>query len=278
MIGIVLQAVSTFFEEIGGSLGKWMVERKEESYYALGFQNAILVQVFFVALVAFDPSRWKFDPRSIPTLIVFMLAAILQGWATMKSTSIAERSTFNFIRTGTIPLLLAADLLLGYVISNRQAAGILLILIALVVLFVNHGVDKKGTGLTAFTAVNSVVTISIYKWHITAFNSVATEQILVHCALVPFYFWGARHFFRENAFGLFRKPHAILQSAAYGVGSAIESFAYLYAPASVIVTAKRSFAVLWSVVSGNRVFHEKALGLRIAVLAFVVIGLILLVR
>ncbi len=277
MIGILLQAIATFFEEVSGSLGKWMVERREESYFALGFQNTILSVVFFVCLIAFDPSRWRLDPRSFPTLAILIVIACIQGWAAMKATIVAERSSFNFIRTGTIPLLLAVDLLLGYVLKPMQVAGILLILIALAALFVNHGVEKKGALLVGWTAIGSVATISLYKWHITHYNSVEAEQIILHAALLIMYFWGARRYFKENPLKLLARPHALAQSGAYALGSILESFAYLYGPASIILAAKRSFAVLWGIAAGNRVFHEKHPALRVAVGGAIVIGIVLLV-
>ena len=49
-------------------------------------------------------------------------------------------------------------------------------------------------------------------------------------------------------------------------------------PTSVILTAKRSFAALWALVAGRKVFHEKALGLRMGVLVLIVAGLVLLIR
>jgi len=278
MLGILLQAVATFLEEISGSLGKWMVSRREESYFAIGFQNTALVLVFFLTLVAFEPSRWKLDPRSLPSMAVYLVLAVVQGAAALKSSAVAERSTWNFIRTGTIPLLLLVDVVAGNAVGGGQAIGILVITVALGALFLYQGIDRKGIGLTAFSALNAVATISIYKWHITAYNSVATEQIFSHGALAIFFFWGSRRYFRENPLKLFARPHAMLQSVTYSAGSIIESYAFLYAPASVITTAKRSFAVLWSIIAGHKVFKEKALGHRLAVFAIVVVGLILLTK
>ena len=278
MIGVLFQGIATFFEEISGSLGKWMVERKEESFYALGFQNTILSLSFFAVFAAIDPSRWKLDPRSFPTLAILVLLGLAQGYATLKAQGIAERSTFNFIRVGTMPLLLVVDLLLGNPVSKLQISGIILIAIALVIMFMNHGIDRKGAGLVAFTALNSVATISLYKWHITKFNSVAAEQIILHASLVLFYFWGARRFSRENPLRLMARPHAVAQSASYSAGSVLESFAYLYGPASVILTAKRSFAALWAIIAGHKIFHEKALLMRLIVLSFIIAGLVMIIR
>jgi hypothetical protein len=278
MIGILLQGIATFFQEISGSLGKWMVACREEGFYSLGFQTSVLSLVFFVGYVVLDLTRWHLDPRTYPTLALLCVMEMAQGWATMKATVIAERSTFNFIRVGTMPFALGIDLMLGQFISVPQIIGITVIMLALAVLFAGHGIAKAGRWLLVFTALNSAVTLSIYKWHITNYNSVPAEQIILGVTQTAFFFWGAWHFCHENALKLMAKPHALIQSLAYSAGNVIQSYSYLYAPTSIIITANRSFSALWAIVAGRRVFHEKALKLRLVVLGLIVVGLVLLMR
>ncbi|MEK7560318.1 MAG: hypothetical protein AAB522_03410, partial [Patescibacteria group bacterium] len=68
-----------------------------------------------------------------------------------------------------------------------------------------------------------------------------------------------------------------LQSATSGAGSVAMSFAYVFAPASVIVTAKRSFMIFWSILSGSIYFHEKRIVLKFIAMAFLISGIILLI-
>lgn len=63
----------------------------------------------------------------------------------------------------------------------------------------------------------------------------------------------------EHPLALLRRPVFLAESLAQGVGGVIEGFAYVFAPATVIVAAKRSTAVLWSIGTGNHVFHESHL-------------------
>lgn len=278
MIGVLFQAVATFFEEISGSLEKWMVERRVESFYAVGFQNTVLSMAAYLAYVVFGPGRFVIHPDSIPSLVVLVMLSVAQAYATMKGTAVSSRSTFNFIRTGTMPLLLLADLVLGYVISSRQIVGIVLIVLALVFLFMNHGIERKGAGLVAFTAVNAALTISIYKWHITRWNSIGAEQIVLHASIGLFFLYGAIRFNRENPLRLMFRRMPMAQSATYAIGSFVEGFAYQYAPASIILAAKRSFSVLWAIIFGNRLFHEKHLALKLVTFALVASGILLLIR
>jgi multidrug transporter EmrE-like cation transporter len=278
MLGILLQGIATFFQEISGSLGKWMVARHEESYFSLGFQTSVLSLVFFVGYVALNTTRWHLDPRTYPTLALLCVLEMLQGWGTMKATVVAERSTLNFVRVGTMPVTLGIDLLIGQFISPWQIVGITVIVLALAVLFANHGISKAGLGLLIFTAVNSAVTLSIYHWHVNGYNSVPTEQIMLGLTQTVFFFWGAWHFSRENALKLMARPHALIQSFAYAGGNVLQSYSYLYAPTSIIVTANRSFSALWAIVAGRRVFHEKALAPRLAVLGLIILGIALITR
>jgi hypothetical protein len=278
MIGILLQGIATFFQEISGSLGKWMVARHEESYFSLGFQTGVLSVIFFVGYVLIDTTRWHLDPYTYPTLTLLCVLEMAQGWAVMKATVVAERSTFNFIRVGTMPVALGIDFLIGQRVSHWQVVGITIIVLALALLFANHGINKTGAGLLVFTAVNSAVTLSIYHWHINNYNSVPTEQIILGLTQTTFFFWGAWYFCHENALKLLARPHALIQSLAYAGGNVIQSYSYLYAPTSIIVTANRSFSALWAIVAGRRIFHEKALAPRLAVLGLIILGLVLLVR
>ncbi|OGL73881.1 hypothetical protein A3C96_01395 [Candidatus Uhrbacteria bacterium RIFCSPHIGHO2_02_FULL_60_10] len=276
MLGIIFQAIASFFEEISGSLEKLIVEKKLASFYAIGFLNAALSLGFYAIYALTGKGRFVIHPASLPSLAVLVILAVAQAYATMKGTSLAARSTFNFVRTGTMPLLLLADLALGYGIGWRQILGIACIVLALLVLFMNHGIERRGLGLVVFTAINAAVTISIYKWHITKWNSVAAEQLVLHVFIAAYFLFGAVRLRRENPFRLLRNRTALAQTGSYAFGSFLEGFAYQYAPASIILAAKRSFAVLWSILAGNRVFHEKRLVLKLITFIMVAAGIVLL--
>ena len=64
---------------------------------------------------------------------------------------------------------------------------------------------------------------------------------------------------------------------ASGFGSAIESFAYGFAPVSVVISLKRSMALMWSVVFGHAFFSEKGIKKKAYAGVVVACGLFLLV-
>ncbi len=278
MLGILLQGIASLFGEISGSLGKWIVAKRVESFYAIGFQNSLIALLFFIAYTLGGAGTFRLNPASFPSLALLVILAIAQAYATMKGMALAGRGTFNFIRTGTMPLLLIIDLFAGYHLSTYQIAGIVVVMCALLFLYMNHGIERKGAGLVAFTAVNAAITIGIYKWHITVWNSVAAEQLVLIGGQMLFFLFCTLFIAKENPFRLLWRRLPFLQSAAYAGDSFVGSFAYLFAPASVILAATRSFAVLWGILFGNRFYHEKGLLLKSATFVVVVAGIVLMTR
>ena len=116
----------------------------------------------------------------------------------------------------------------------------------------------------------------LLKWDISHYNSVAGEQITVYTVVLVFYYIQAK-LAGNNPLALLVKRASGLQSLSNGFGLAIESFAYAYAPASVIVAIKRSFAIFWAVIFGQRFFHERRTHHKLVAGAVLALGLILMV-
>ncbi|MBI2048003.1 MAG: hypothetical protein HYT27_02590 [Parcubacteria group bacterium] len=275
MIGILLVLAATFFEEISDSIGKHAVSEKKESLYTFGFL-ALLWGTVFLLLSAFIRDAFVFSFASIPTLGVRVILEIVQIHVTLLAITIADRSTFGFLRITTIPLLLVVDILLDYSIGIYGLWGIGLIVLALIVLFINHGITKKGAGLVLFAAVNAVATISLYKYNITHFNSVEVEQGIVHIALLIYAFTMATLVAKENPIRFLKNPLFLGQSFASGIGTVFISFAYLFGAASVITTVKRAAAILWAMLSGNVYFKEKRFLIKAFSLILIIVGLVFL--
>lgn len=277
MIGLVLAATSTLLQEIGWSIGKVQVRDHKESIYTMGVLDLIFGTLIFLFIALFIKRAFLLSFASLPTLITRAVLEVAQAHASMLAIAKADRSSFGFIRIGTIPLLLSADVLLGYTIGFLQILGIATIVLALIILWANHGIRKNGIGYVIFITVNAAATISLFKYNITNFNSVEAEQSVIMLILTAYFLIMALLVAKENPVQFFKNPIFLAQAAASGLGHVFISFAYLFAPASVITTAKRSFGILWSILSGNFYFQEKSLLLKL--FSFVVItgGLVLLV-
>ncbi|MDP3794108.1 MAG: hypothetical protein Q8R07_05180, partial [Candidatus Uhrbacteria bacterium] len=247
-----------------------------ESVYAMGFLDSLWGAGFFLLLLLFLPHA----PALLPAWKTFgirIVFEIFQAYVAVQAVAKAERSSFGFIRTGTIPLLLLVDLWLGYAIGSWQILGMAIICGALLFLFMNHGINPKGLGYTLAATFNAVITISLFKYNISHGNSLILEQFLIYTILLIFFYFTSRKLAKEHPFTLLKRPLLSLQSATQGIGGILHSFAYQFAPASIIIAATRSSGILWTIISGRAYFHEKKLILKTIAFVACVAGIVLLV-
>lgn len=275
MFGILLAIVGSGTLEISETIGKYEMERGKQSVVQTGFLAAIASCLFFLVTAALRQT-WIFSFASLPTFVARFVLEIILSEVSLRAILRAERSTYGMIRVLTIPLLLAVDVMLGKTLSLVQLLGMGSIVVALLLLERNHGIKRDGALLVLATAVIAVVTISLYQYDITHFNSVEAEQGITLIGLVLYF--GVRTWYetKKEPFSLYRHSWAIYQSVFAGIASVVQSFAYLFAPASVIVTAVRSASVLAALASGRIYFAEGKLGEKIVSAMIVVVGLVLL--
>lgn len=275
MIGILLVFLAESFGEVGTSIGKAKAMARKEGLYTMGFLNMFWALIFFILFAVFVRGEFAFDMASLPTVSIRFVLEILIAHVTIRALVFADRSTFGFLRIWTIPLLLLVDTFLGYTLSSRSLFGILLIVASFIVLFVNHGIRKRGAGYVLASAVLAVATISLYKYDITNFNSVEAEQSIMLVGILLYFLFAAYFFKHRKPWEYLKEPVYFFQSFIQGVSSLLLSFAYLYSTATIITTAKRAFAILASIVSGNAYFQEKKLSVKLLSFALIVGGLFL---
>lgn len=276
MLGLGIIAIAMILRETATSIGKDAVAHRHETVYAMGFLNAVWsVVILLIAALFFEPFIFSLD--ALPTYALRIVLELILVFVTIHAIVRADRSTFGFLRIWTIPLLLLVDLSLGYDIALFQILGISVIVASFLLLFINHGLSKKGALLTLTSALLAVLTISLYKYHITHFNSVTGEQLPITLIVVIVLFISAYIAQRKNPLRLLGHPRYFLQSAASGLSSVLVSFAFLFGPASVITVGKRAFAILMSVFSGHYYFKEKRFTIKLLCFALIVLGLILLI-
>ena len=277
MIGVIFAFFGSLFDEISGSIGKKEVSKSEEDVFMMGFFNILWPVVFFGIIVFFIRGQFLFNWDSWPTFFSRAFLEIIQAHCVLIALTKTDRTTFSFIRLLTLPVLLLMDLLLGYQLLWSQFFGMTLIIISIGILFFRRETGKKGIGWVVFTSFNAVATISLYKYDITHFNSVETEQFLI-CGILLIYFASLIILLdKKNPFKLLRRPVFLAQSLINGVGGVIGSFAFNFAPASIIATAKRSGAIIWATISGSLYFHERHLVFKVGILTLLISGLVLLI-
>ncbi|MFA5935749.1 MAG: hypothetical protein WC787_02775 [Patescibacteria group bacterium] len=270
MLGIALMAAGTSLEEVSTSIGKAQMKKRIETPYTYGVLTASVAFLMFSVSGLIRFSSQHFDAASLPTLVLRIVLEIVQATVTIHAIKFADRSTYGFLRTLTIPGLLLVDLSLAYRIDAMQFVGICFIVLALLLLFLNHGFSKHGTWLVVISALNAVLTTSLYKYNITHFNSPEVEQLIVLPILALFFITMAIFKDKRNPFLLFRHPLCLVQAGFMGAGSILDALSLLFGVPSVLVAVKRTTGVFMSVLLGHAVFAEKHLILKIT--AFVLCG------
>lgn len=276
MLGIIIVSIGSFLDEISSSIGKIEIQEKKETIYSMAFLNHFWSALFFLAIIIYK-DKFLFSLASLPTFVIRNVTEIILVYITTTAIVKSDRSTFGFVRTGTIPLLLLVDLFLGYALTIKQIFGIAIIAAVLFFSFINHGLKKNGLKLVAVSAILPVITLSLYKYNITHFNSVEAEQFISVIILLIFNYIFAVKIGRENPLKMLAKRVFFAQSFASGIGAILVSFAYLFAPASVITAAKRAISVFWAIISGNLYFQEKQIIFKIIMFVLIALGIILLV-
>lgn len=151
-----------------------------------------------------------------------------------------------------------------------------MIVLVLLAALLDHNIKKKGNLWVIMSALNAVITIALYKYDITNFNSVVGEQLPIYFLLLIYFSFFARVVSKQNPFVLLRRPVFAVQSFSQGLASIVDSFAFGFAPASVILSAKRSSAVFWTIFAGNWFFKETHIAFKIALFAALLLGIALL--
>lgn len=276
IFAILLSATGNLFGEASLSISKKAVALKLESIYGMGFLNALWAGGMFLTL---NIIRRGFD-FSLATPWTFAANCVLQifqAWLTVHAIAKAARSTYAFIRVGTIPMLLLIDIALGYSVSGYQILGMSFLCGTLLLLSMNHGLERRGIWYVVLGAINAAFATAIYKYNISHGNPVETEQFFYAISFIVFFYIMSRRLNpREHPFRLFKKPLLVLQSATMAVGSLIGSYAYPLATASIVMTADRSASVAWAVISGRVNFKEKHIAIKVAAVIGFIGGLILL--
>lgn len=274
MLAIIFIIAGTLLSEVAASIGKFETSHKRETLFQMGFLEAFWPAVFFISLAVYN-GNFYLDPASLPTFSIRMFFEIIVFILGLLMIMKSDRSTSAFLTTLTIPLLLFVDIVLGYDIGFQQIAGMLIVIIALVGLYAKNGIRKEGSVYSILWACGAVITISLFKYDVTHYNSVAAEQGYAYLILLAFFLACALIRDKKNPIPfLFKYPFGV-QSLARGAAMPFLSFAYIFAPASIILTGKRAFSVLWAIFAGGRYFKEKKLGLKILYLGLIVIGLVL---
>lgn len=275
MLGILLAFSGNFFGEFASSFGKQLLEKKELSIYLYGAVNYFLLTVLFLVIVFIGGESFLLGGGAL-LFFARSFFEIMQAELQLRALQFADRTTFGFLRTLTIPLLLVVDLALGYMLTMTQFVGVLLVTLSLVFMFFGKRMNRSGFYLSLFSAINAVITISLYKYNITHFRSVAVEGFYITLLLALYFIVRSAMLHGSRSFPLLLRRPVLLSSLGNGVASVLVSFAYQYGPASLILAMVRAGALFWSFFSGALYFHEDGIQRKFVVLSVLIVAVFLM--
>lgn len=277
MTALLLVAVAAFFIELSSTIGKEELAHKKESFYAVAFLSGIWATLIFISVTLLTADAFVFSLQSLPTFLIRAVLEIALVFTSIQALKEADRSTFTFLRMLTLPLLLVVDLFLGYSLTQLELLGILLLIITPLFLATEHSMSAHGKVLALLSATIAAATISLYKYNITHFNSIAAEQVIMHSIILTVIIATAWFRGHENVFRYLTKPICLAQSLAAGVAAVCMSFAYAIGVASVVIAMKRAFELIWSLVLGRLYFHESRMAMKLIALSLALTGIYLIV-
>ncbi len=275
MFALLLMFVGNFFVETSTALGKKAMAKRTETIYGYAFLNVFWVTLFLIIFVLLG-ANFHFSRASLPFFIPRMIVEIIMAQIAALAIHKADLSTFSFIRLTTIPILLIIDVILGYSIKPVQMVGIILIFGALVYLLSKNNINRRGSKLVIAVALLAPINISLLKYDITHYNSIAAEQILICLGILSYFTIAAWLHTGEKTWSYLYRARTEIQSISQGLGSSIGVFAYAYVPASIAVTFSRSTELLLAILFGNVAFHERRIGRKLGGFVVVLAALILI--
>jgi len=209
-------------------------------------------------------------------LAIRVVSEILQSYFTILAIKNADRSTFSFIRTLTIPLLLIIDLIIGYKFSFISIIGLWILIISFFIIFLlKNKINFKWWKYVLFTAINWAFTISLFKYSITFYwNSVEFDQIVVFSSVMFFYLYYLLKY-KYKIPNIFKDKLFLFQGISMGVAMVLISFSYLFLNSSIATAIKRWWEIFWSIIFWYKIFNEKNILFKFFIAIFIFIWLIL---
>ncbi|MDO8584332.1 MAG: hypothetical protein Q7R83_04090 [bacterium] len=276
MLGFLLSFVGTLFGELSVSLEKTLLAHRIKRMVSIGLIQVTVAFFIYAGYALFIRRAFLFSLASLPTFIPEAILSIFQAYIYFLAIAKADRSTFGFIRTFTVPLMLISDILLGYAIRPLQLIGIILIFLVLIFLTVEKAFSKRGRWLVVLSAINSAVSLTLYKYNITHFNSVEAHQTVAFFILFIAFVIAAIAT-KEKPWQLLRRPKMIAAFGCNGLAAFFEGFAYQFGVASFIMAIQRATTLFWAIIAGKAWFHEKHFVMKLTSLAACMAGIALLV-
>lgn len=276
MFGVLLAILCSGLDEVSTSIGKSEIKHRIGSVYTFGFLSVFFGTIFFI-VTGFVRDSFVFSLDSLPFFLTRVILETLMMHLSIQAMLKTDRGDYAFLRLLTIPLLLIIDSVLGYTFTSSQYWGMAILFFVIGALIFVEKPRKVVVHRVLLIVALGAITISLYKYDITHFNSVEAEQSIIGLIIALYFFTMAVIKKGENPLQFLRVRAYSFQASASGLSEVVASFAFLFAPAAIITAALRSSAILFAIISGKYYFHEKHLILRLGLFSAIGVALVLLI-
>lgn len=273
---IILVFVGSIFAELSISIGKFESNNKAEGIYSMAFLNTLGAFLVFFTIFLLKHNTLTFSAASIPLVLLLIGFEFIQIRLANTAVIRADRSIVSLVKSLTIPLLIIVDVFMGYSLSMATIVGCTVLFSGIGIVFLHHTNKKQHLLYPVLSAVNSVITISIYKYLITNYNSVITQQLIIYGCLLIYSVFGIVYAEKTTISKIIKNKLRDSQIASSAFASVLFSFSYKFAPASLVVAVERSLLVLFSLISGRFQFKENVGKVRIFSAFMIITGLIII--
>ncbi len=260
MYGLILWLIWTFFEESKNSITKKQSKKYNifQIWLIISFFSLLFFMLYSLIKVFVFNKEIYINPNSYFLLIIRILFEILQSYFTIIAIKKADRSTFSIIRIITIPLLVVVDFLIWYDFSILSLIWLIILISTFIfITLYKNKINFFGWKYVLFTAINAVITISLFKYSITIYwNSVEFDQFVILFFILLFYLY----FIIKNKYtipNIFKDKLFLIQWLAMWIATILISFSYLFLNASIATAIKRWGEMFWSILFGYKIFWEK---------------------
>ncbi len=278
MFGFLLAIASSLLSESSLSIGKKEMNNKKEDIFSFIFLGLFFNFIIFLCLALIKPNGFIFSLNSLPTFGWRLILEIIQVYLAAAGIALADRTTYGITRVISIPLLLMVDVFLGYTLNLNQIIGIGILITGMIIALTDKTVNKKGLPILILSALNAVITISLYKYNITHFNSFVGEQLIMSGGLLLLVTSYIIFKEKNNPFKMLLKKKLFSQSFLEGAAGVVASLAYTFLPASVILAITRAASVFWATIFGKFYFKEKNILHKAVIVLIIIIGFMFLIK
>ena len=278
MLWFILWLVGTFFEESTNSITKKQTLKYNiyQVWIIISFFSLVFFLIYAIIKILFLDKEIYINSNSYLLLAIRVCFEILQSYFTIIAINKSDRSTFSIIRIITIPLLIISDLILWYHFSILSLVWLWILLIAFVIIwFSKNKINFNWWKYALFTAINAVITISLFKYSITIYwNSVEFDQFVVILSILIFYaFFLIKN--KSKIPNIFKDKLFLIQWVSMWISTILISFSYLFLNASIATAIKRWWEMFWSILFWYRIFGEKNLKFKLIMAIIIFIWLVL---